>query len=277
VGNGSECFGYDDEISRDHDWGVDFFIWIPVEDDERVEELRQWKAALFREFPPEYARIRSEYGATIGVMTVEDFYQSLIGYPEGPGDLMAWFRIPEENLALAVNGEVFMDNCGRFTATRQKLLQYYPEDLRRKKLAAKCMAIAQTGQYNLSRCYRRQDRVTYKITLSRFIESVISAVFLLNRVFHPYYKWAYRRMTELPILGKEIGELLERIAVTGGVAPDTFRKNERDIGAVCALIVSELRRQELAHSDDWFLTTQGEEIRRSIHNDLLRSLPAYYE
>jgi len=277
VGNGSECFGYDDEISRDHDWGIDFFIWVCEEDAGRIDKLRQWKAALFRDFPPEYTRTRSEYGAMISVMTVGDFYKSLIGYPEGPDDLMAWFRIPEENLALAVNGEVFMDNCGRFTATRQKLLLYYPEDMRRKKLAAKCMAIAQTGQYNLSRCYRRQDWVTYKITLIRFMESVISTVFILNRVFRPYYKWAYRRMKELPILGTEVGGLLERIAVTDGADLETFRNNERDIGAICALIVSELQRQELAHSDDWFLTTQGEEIRQSIHDDLLRSLPAHFE
>ncbi|MDR2357800.1 MAG: DUF4037 domain-containing protein [Oscillospiraceae bacterium] len=273
VGNGSECFGYDDEISRDHDWGIDFFIWLPEADAGRAPELSEWKRRLFAKHPPAFGRKRSEYGARIGVTTCGDFYKSLVGFARGPETIGQWRAVPDENFAMAVNGEVFIDGAGEFTAVRDYLLGYYPEDLRLKKIAARCMSLAQTGQYNLERCARRGDIVTAYATVARFIESAEAMVFLLNRVFRPYYKWTYRAMTELPILGAETGALLRRAALAG-TAVDTVK---RRVAEVCALIADELRRQNLAATDDWFLTTHGEQVRQGIADEYLRSLPTQYE
>ena len=274
AGNGSECFGYDDALSQDHDWGADFFIWVPESDGALVAQLAEWKRHLFEDHPPEHVRTRSEYGAHVGVMTVGDFYKSLIGYPEGPDDIPGWRRIPEENLAMATNGAIFVDNHGAFTKIRAKLLQFYPEDLRRKKLAARCMAIAQTGQYNYRRCFLREDWVTLQTVLARFADNVIAAVFLLNKVYRPFYKWAYRKLTELPVLGDTIASLLKELSLSSGTGQIVFETNTRIIDAICRLLITELQRQQLAFSDDEFMTTQGEEIQRSIQDSFLRSLPA---
>lgn len=277
VGNGSECFGYDDEYSKDHDWGIDFFLWVPKEEQHLIGPLAAWKEKLFSEHAGYPLRERSFYGAHIDVMTADDFYLQLIGFPQGPSTITEWRMVPEENLAMVVNGEVFCDPFGAFTATRKRMLEYYPEDLRCKKIAARCMAIAQTGQYNLCRCAGRGDIVTVRVILARFAEQVISMVFLLNKVFKPYYKWQYRRMTELPVLGKEVGSLLKRIFTIGGVNPTEIERQHELVEDICALLVKEMAHQDLSHADDWFLTAHGEAVQSGIKDPFLRSLPPQYE
>ena len=277
VGNGSECFGYDDEISRDHDWGVDFFIWLSENNREMIPRMAAFKNRLFEETPPEFKRERSEYGAKIGVMTTDLFYKQLIGFSEGPDGIKQWRMVPEENLAMAVNGRVFYDGDGRFTKIRETLLQHYPEDLRRKKMAARCMAIAQTGQYNFIRMSRRYDWVTVQAVLTRFCDSAIGLVFLLNRTFRPFYKWAHRKLKELPILGDRIGALIYNLSLVQGFSPGPVQKRHEIIKTICEELASELRRQGLTRTDDWFFTSHAEELQKSIRDDFLSSLPTQYE
>ncbi|MBN2040794.1 MAG: DUF4037 domain-containing protein [Spirochaetes bacterium] len=277
AGNGSECFGYDDELSRDHDWGIDFFIWLREEDRGMIRELADFKKSVFMSSPPRFKRVRSDYGALVNVMTAGDFYRQLIGFPEGPDEIKQWRIIPEENLAMAVNGRVFFDGAGEFTKTRDKLLKYYPEDLRLKKMAARCMAIAQTGQYNFMRMSKRQDWVTVQTVLTRFNDNVTSLVFLLNKVFRPFYKWAHRRMKELPVTGKQTGMLLQDLVFVEGFTNDALMKRNEIINSICGTLTEELVRQELTDTDDWFFTSHGEQIQRKIQDDFLKSLLPQYE
>lgn len=277
VGNGSECFGYDDEISRDHDWGADFFLWVSEQDADMIPALTKWKQQLLMFNPPKFARTQSEYGANISVMTCGTFYKQLIGVSEYPADVLQWFRIPENNLAMCVNGEVFIDNLGEFTAIRESFLKYFPEDFRLKKIAAKCMAIAQTGQYNHMRMANRGENVTVHTVISKFIENVTALVFLLNKVYKPYYKWENRMLNTLPVLGREIGALLFDLVSVSGFDKIALERQQQIITKICKLLHYELKNQNITSSDDWFFTTHGEEAMKRIQHSVIRGLPATYE
>ena len=51
VGMGSECFGFDNEISRDHDWGPAFCLWLD----------RQTYDAIGKDLQTEFARLPKDF------------------------------------------------------------------------------------------------------------------------------------------------------------------------------------------------------------------------
>lgn len=275
VGYGSECFGFDDEISRDHDYGPSFCIWLPREVYRQYgEQMQAAYDALPKEFMGCAARVEEEQGkGRVGVLCMEDFYLGILGRDSVPGMAEEWFAVAEPALATATNGEVFEDLCGKFTEIREGLLAYYPREVWLKKLAESLARAAQAGQYNYARAMKRGERIAAEIALTEFVKEAMQIVYLLNKKYAPFYKWMHRGMKALAVCS-EIGDMLSLLyqipdpaAAWEGVTPTDYlyRLNTEDgrvlvIEAVCNVLVQTLNEMGLSDRQDNFLQNHVEEI-----------------
>jgi hypothetical protein len=281
VGDGSECFGFDDEISRDHDWGPAFCLWLTKEDYRAIGTLlRNEVDKLPREFGNTKAREESLWGTgRTGVFEIGEFYKRFIGFDHVPEGLREWQAIPEENLATATNGKVFIDPVGEFTAFRQRLKEFYPEDLRLKKIASRCMMMAQSGQYNYIRCVQRGEYVAAQLAETHFISDTISMVFLLNRQYKPFYKWMHSALRGLPVLGDISYELfLDLVTTHEHESGEAMYKRKSDcMEEVAGLVIKELIKEGLSNSESDFLLDHGPIVQSKIQDARLRDMNVWVE
>ncbi len=215
AGEGSDCFGYDDEISRDHDFGTGVCLWIPDEDMERYGYML---SIAYNELVD--SEERSFYTERLsdrrGVMTIHDFYSDILHVDcdikncrMSDGD---WYKLDHACLKTAVNGEVFRDDLGIFTAFRSYLLNYYPDNVWKTRIAEQLHKYASSLQVNYSRCMARKDTVAAELCRANGLSSAMELFFLLKREYPPYYKWTFRALTELDeehVFSEKIRELAE--------------------------------------------------------------------
>ena len=200
AGEGSDCFCYDDEISRDHDFGTGVCLWVTEEDMARFGERL---SAAYNELTD--SEERSFYTERLrerrGVMTIHDFYSDIlhldVDAEHGRLSEDDWYHLDHACLKTAVNGEVFRDDPGIFTAFRELLLGYYPDTVWRTRLAEQLHKYASALQVNYARCMTREDTVAAELCRAQGIEAAMELYFLLKREYPPYYKWTFRALTEL--------------------------------------------------------------------------------
>ena len=270
AGRGSECFGFDDEISRDHDASVGVSLWLTDEDEARYGfRLQRAYDKLAKETLPREGEGReSKLGpCEHGVVRIGDFYRRHTGIPRAPENWREWLYTPEYAFAEATNGEVFRDELGAFTGIRDAILHDMPEDVRLKKLAARTVMMAQSGQYNFARCLRHGEGGAAALALGEFVRNAVSLVFLLNFRFAPYYKWMFRAMRQLPELGELTCDLESLLTKE---EPEQL-KQER-IEKVCAEVLKKLRSEELTSGTDPYLEPHAFEIMKRIRSRELREL-----
>ena len=266
AGRGSECFGFDDEISRDHDSLTGVTLWISEADDREFGfELTRAYNDLTKDFPDVR---RSSLGySEFGVCTIEDFFCRHLGFPGAPRGWQEWLYTPEYAFAESTNGKVFSDNEGTFTRIRNTILYDLPEDVRLKKIAARIIAMAQSGQYNFERCLKHGEPGAAAVALHEFVRNAVSLIFLLNFRFAPYYKWQFRALKALPFMGEE-GHTLETLLTRELPSPEKSAMVEN----FCAKIAAHLRGSGLTETKESYLEPHAFEVMKRIRSAQLRGL-----
>ncbi len=271
-GSGSECFGFDDSVSWDHDFEPGFCLFLPDESivSRRIAFLLE---RAYAKLPREYLGVRREILSPVGgprrsVFRISEFFSDKVGSPDGVLSMEQWLTIPESALAEATNGLVYFDAYGLVTEIRKRL-SGYPEDVFLKRLAGNLLLMAQAGQYNYRRCLSHGEPAAAQLAIVEFVESAMSAVFLLNRKYQPFYKWRFRAFRELPMLS-DLADTFSFLLCSGNEGLIKAEK-ETMISRISLAVSSLLCEHELAKIPDPDLETQAYEVNNRIKDPNLRN------
>lgn len=297
VGHGSECYGFDDALSQDHDFGPRCCLWLTDEDyDAFGERLQADYEALDRGDWPVTPRAQGA-GRRDGVFRIGDFFESITDYREAPAADRPheWLMLDEATLAAATNGEVFADPLGAFSAARQAFKDM-PGDVRLSLISRRLGMMAQAGQYNLPRMLERGDGAAAMLSVTEFVNATASLVYLVNEPitvgYLPYYKWRFAALRRLSgrlatRLADVCGQLesmlrLASAACYGGAgfgeggkgAGPAIESLEATVARIAQEVVDELRREGLTRSGETFLEWQRPYVEEHIGgaDPVLRSL-----
>ncbi|MCF0108595.1 MAG: DUF4037 domain-containing protein [Erysipelotrichaceae bacterium] len=274
VGSGSERFGFDDEISQDHDYEPGFCIFIPGEDVIDRKQAFQLERA-YAKLPKEYMGFRRQQVAPVGgdrngVIRTAEFFKKAVGAEDGNLTIQQWLEIPDYALAEAVNGEVFYDGYGEFSQIRERLMEF-PEDIMLKRLAGALLIMAQSGQYNFNRCLKHGEVEAAQFACNEFVNATLKAEFLLQGRYMPYYKWSFRALKQL-LFTEELAKRLSFILMADHTDEKVAEQKYTMIEEIASFIIEELQDRDITKAICGDLEKHAYSVNDFIKDSEIRNL-----
>ncbi|WP_370674135.1 DUF4037 domain-containing protein [Pleomorphomonas sp. PLEO] len=293
-GYGSELLGFDDDMSRDHNWGPRVQLVVTGADFAAhavaiVDGFDAVKPATFlgepigyrsRPHPPIVASDAlgcPSHG--VEVFTAQGIVRTRLALDlDTPLDALTWLSLPEQRLQELTAGDVFHHGLGDLKRLRETFGQC-PHDVTLYKLSAQWRRIADEQAF-VGRAGYVGDDLGSRIIAARLAHDIMRIGFLLEGRYPPYAKWfgsAFARLAS----AKTLSPLL-----SAALAVDTWEARQTHLANAC------LAAAELHSSAGFplsvtprigpyfsrpFLTINAEEISASlaagIVDPLLNGLP----
>jgi hypothetical protein len=221
---GSDVLGADDAISRDHNWGPQFWLFLNDTDytlfgQPLVEQLNNAAPNPWKGY-----RLDGAGDKAVEVFSITRFMKDFLSLDAPPQNTRDWVSVDkptpkalpgESNLYFLRHGAIFRDPLGELSAWRESL-HFYPRDIWRRRLAEETFRIWHHGEYNfVQRMTHRRDPLALQICLGEFTTGVMRLWLLLAADYTPYWKWLAHEFRKLPDAA-----LVEPLLMRLAAAPD---------------------------------------------------------
>ena len=199
LGSGSEVLGLDDDVSRDHDFGLRVNLLVPT------GVTRQIDAYLDTVLPDAFDGYPVRFATTwdpqvrhrVQVDDVSTFVASRTGISADQAlSVSEWLSLTGQGVLEVTAGPVFVDTAGDLTSARQRL-SWYPDDLWAYVVATDWARMAQELPF-VGRTADRGDDLGSRVISSRLAGGAMHLAHLLERRWPPYAKWTGTSLKGLP-------------------------------------------------------------------------------
>lgn len=210
-GYGSEVLGLDDEYSSDHHWGLRINALIP----DYLVSIRKERMlqTVADNLPPTYHghSLREGYTgvASLEIDSLEGFLKRTVGTISPPETYLEWLNVPEEDVTHVINGQIWYDPSGCFTAIRRSFQGYYPEPVRLRRIAHWCRYFSGMGTYAVKRAILRDNEYYAVVAFGKAIRWGVQLAFMLEKQYYPYDKWIMAYFRRLPRLGNPLAPIVD--------------------------------------------------------------------
>jgi len=220
IGHGSEVLGFDDERSRDHQWGPRVQLFV-----RDLAEARDLRQTLAEQLPTSFAGFSTHFGPTeeagtvaiaeldvgpvnhgVETLLLGDYVRAELGVDLLQDfDVADWLATPTQRLLEFTSGEVFSDSVGELTRLRDKL-SWYPHDVWLLVMASQWRRVAQLEHF-VGRTGSRGDDLGSRVIAASLVRDLLRLALLQERRYPPYWKWLGSAYAEL---NRPEGEALAR-------------------------------------------------------------------
>jgi hypothetical protein len=243
LGSGSDVLGFDDAMSRDHDWGCRLTLLVDDADRDAVPQISH---LLENDLPDTYLGYPVRFPVTwdasirhnIEVATVAAFAAGRLGVdPTGDLSVLDWLVLTGQSVLEVIAGPVFTDRTDGLAPVRT-LLRWYPPEIERYVLAAAWRRLSEEMPM-VGRTAERGDESGSMLLSGRLAGDVIGLAFALSRQWQPYPKWRGTAFRALDLAAGLAGPL-----TTATTAPD-WRARESGLAEACEVLLSAQRARGL--------------------------------
>jgi len=221
LAKGSDARGWDDELSRDHDWGPRLDVLLSNSDfREFGESLRSFASQLPKEVDGVRYRLgllspnpltdgTEEEPRNIAVFSIAEWLRLHLGLDHVPETEEEWLHVNEASLFDMTTGRVFRNTLDEYSRIVSELSGYYPQPVWRKRISIECRVCSAVDTSShiigqLAKAWKRGNVILCHRLMGDVSESIMRLTFLLSREYAPYSKWLWRAFRSLGGVASEI-------------------------------------------------------------------------